>query len=173
MSKFTPAESDGNVKAHGWYYSGMSALGQHSGSQFIIIAPDMAGLTIAWNLIMSVDIREHDCQPVICTAPRNLDIAVTVPTFNEMINRAFEPKRGIKTTPPQPDDFILRWFYLPGANQCMLEYNNCDFNGNEFELIGKAEKQTVMECKLLLRRLGWDRVDIDKLSISTEEPVPF
>jgi len=39
--------------------------------------------------------------------------------------------------------------------------------------IGVAERKTIAECRILLRKLGWDKEDILSTTIQLEDDIPF
>jgi hypothetical protein len=64
----------------------------------------------------------------------------------------------------------MMWFFNDEKNQCYINFKG---DSPKKEEIGPAVKMTVIECKLLLRSLGWKREDIDKLHINPTDPIPF
>lgn len=64
------------------------------------------------------------------------------------------------------------WYIHPESGCCFLEYEDYTGDGLTSQL-GLAVKQTVEECKELMRKNKVPRSVIEVVSISTEEPIPF
>lgn len=67
----------------------------------------------------------------------------------------------------------LFWFIHMESGRCSVEYEDYKVSRGTLKQLGPAVKMTVIECKLLLRSIGWNREDIDKLKIDPTDPIPF
>lgn len=67
----------------------------------------------------------------------------------------------------------LMWYKHPESDSCFVDFKGYLSSDGMSEELGPAVKMTVIECKLLLRSLGWKREDIDKLKIDPTDPIPF
>lgn len=65
------------------------------------------------------------------------------------------------------------WFMHPESDCCFIDFEGYTSSDGLCEELGPAVKMTAIECKLLLRSMGWNREDIDKLKIDSTDPIPF
>lgn len=121
----------------------------------VIMAPDMEKLHKAFEKIANTKIIEE----------------YTIFAIGQYKKREAIEKKVEKIIFPNS---TVYWWYLPGANNCIMEFDNCDFNGNEHKLLGVAVKETERECKQLLSRvLGFSMKEINQIEINPTPPIPF
>lgn len=159
MSTFDVKKAE-SLTIEGYYYEGVAFLVQHRGNQFIVLAPNKETLAEVFTQIHGGTIDMSKVQPVSVTAPQNITIS-EMKTVSEMLKERKEK------------DYNLYWYIHPESDCCFVEYGDFISNDGMAERLGKAEKYTTIECKLLLRRLGHKREDIDTLVIREGEPIPF
>lgn len=165
MNKFDVKKAEA-LTINGYYYEGLAFLMEYKGCQFVVTCPNKESLAQVFTQIHGGVIDMSKACATTVTAPQNISVT-EMKTVPDMLK-----ERQEKANEPQPPNGLY-WFYLEGTRSCILEYDDCTFNGNDFELLGPAMQQTVTECKLLLRGLGWKRGDIESVKISDTEPMPF
>jgi len=124
-----------------------------SQTHVIVCAPDIVTLKRAWSKFTKDELIVKKAPVVIYKyEPKEENYCQPI---NEKLN---------------PQSYY--WYYNADRNDCFVEFY--DFKKCEAtQLLGKAERLSVNECKLLLRNLGFDRSKIDKTIIYTTDPIPF
>ena len=143
------------LNSHCW--KGVSAylLDAETGYCAVISCPDEEQLKYFWNLLSQDKL--------------NMDIAqVTVGDYGlhtkEPIVREKPKTTKFKVLDIQDNDDLI-WLYHPGSNCAFLAVPEDAFKNDLFEL-GPAIQKTAIECRnILLRKLKWRPVIVDKLSI--------
>ena len=65
----------------------------------------------------------------------------------------------------------LVWVYDRNIDVCFIHKKQKKYSKNVEEL-GEAVRNTVNECKRILLKKGWERSDVDEVTINTDD-VPF
>lgn len=154
---------EGPHELHGYYFEGIAAHFNHDGNEVIMISPTSQELAHFFSRACSGVLNPANCKMgYFGSASKLIELDKPVDLKEE----------GVKPKYTYPMGTLL-WYIHPESYRCFLEYGGYVSGDGMSQEIGIAEKQTVIECKLILRNLGWNRADIDKLNISDEEPVPF
>jgi hypothetical protein len=131
-----------------------AALSIDANTHVIISAPSLAELTRAWF--------------ELCTKSKPLDPTKTVQC---LYRNSSEPV----VEPPVPKVEPLVWLFHPESDCAFVgTLNELSMDGNLVEL-GDCLQQTVVECKTILRKIGWPRSDIEAIEINTitKDDIPF
>ena len=129
-----------------------------SNTHVVICAPDIVALKRAWFKFTN---RELDVKkaPIIL-----YKYDPEVEEYKGKLNDVVKSNRIDKP---------LFWYIHPESGCCFIDFEGYLSSDGTAEELGLAIKATVIECKLLLRSLGWKREDIDRLKIDNTDPIPF
>lgn len=67
------------------------------------------------------------------------------------------------------------WIFDRKRDKCMIQHAQEVYPKN-IDFLGNAERKTAIECKILLRKLGWDKEDINDTAIDMidwTDDIPF
>lgn len=130
----------------------------------VIVAPDITILKRFWSTITDqpLDVKKS---PILLYKyePDN-------PKFEGPIE---DKNLGNFTKKDNKINLPYVWYIHPESDCCFIDFEGQMSSDGMSSEIGPAVKMTVIECKLLLRSIGWKREDIDKLNIDPTDPIPF
>lgn len=133
------------LNTHCW--EGCSAcLIDADGNTVVITCPDVKQLEIFWSRLTDDKLNHELIKHTIGEYPK--------------INEAVKIKEEMS-----------EWFWILDNkhDKCFIWTGKGNRERN-WHTLGKAVRKTAVECKILLRKLGWDREDIEEIEI---EDIPF
>jgi hypothetical protein len=151
--------TDGGIRCVG------AALSLDSQTHVIVCAPDIVALKRAWGKMTGLTLDVKKSQVLLYKyEPEKPEFKAPIEGKN--LGNIMEVKNNRISQP-------YMWYIHPESGCCFIDFEGQLSSDRISYEIGPAIKMTVIECKLLLRSLGWKREDIDKLTIDTTDPIPF
>ena len=152
--------STGPFQMQGFLFEGIAVHFTHDGKEVILISPTETELAYFYSRVSAKIIDRQYTRhgyfgtvlPIQGATPKREEVKNTTKTLHEI------------------------WICHAESGCAFRGYREFDIPGHDgmcFE-VGEVQDKTVQECKVLLRRLGWPREDINNLEIHSNDPdIPF
>ena len=152
QATYFDSTGDGGIRCVG------AAWSVDSNTHVIICAPDIIALKRAWSKFTNQELDVKKAPIILYKYDPD------VKEHKVEINDVVKSKRINKP---------LYWYIHPESDCCFIDFEGYVSDDRMAEQLGPAIRLTVIECKLLLRSIGWKREDINELKIDNTHPVPF
>lgn len=139
-----------------------AALSLDKNTHVIITAPNWECLRRAWAILVNIPLDESKAQIVCEALIGKLD-------YSEIEPRSPKPVRP--TRPVRPERNTVKYWFYDKRFKDVSEYFYSDHNGEYKVRLGPVETGTLEEVKLLMRKAGFTRSEIQDVTI--DDDIPF